>query len=47
MERETLFVEIILPLAIKGELTYRVPFELNEFVKIGQRAIVQLGGSSF
>ncbi len=43
MERETKFVEIILPLALKGELTYRVPFDMQDHVKVGQRAIVQLG----
>jgi len=32
-----------LPLALKGELTYRVPFDMQADVKVGQRAIVQLG----
>lgn len=43
MERETKFVEVILPLALKGELTYRVPFDIQDSVQVGQRAIVQLG----
>lgn len=42
-ERKTLFVEIVLPLPISGTFIYRVPFELNNAVKIGQRAVVQFG----
>lgn len=42
-ERITLFAEILLPLPIPGTFTYRVPFELNQKAKIGQRAIVQFG----
>lgn len=43
MERITLFADILLPLPVKGTFTYRVPFELNEFVKEGQRVAVQFG----
>jgi len=43
MERRTIFVQVIVPLSITGELTYRVPFEWNDLVKIGQRVIVQIG----
>lgn len=43
MERITLFADILLPLPIKGTFTYRVPYELNEFVKPGQRVAVQFG----
>lgn len=43
MERITLFADILLPLPIRGTFTYRVPFELNEFIKIGQRVSVQFG----
>ena len=42
-ERITLFAEILLPLPIPGSFTYRIPFELNEKAKIGQRAVVQFG----
>ena len=42
-ERVTLFAEILLPLPIPGAFTYRIPFELNNRVKIGQRVIVQFG----
>ena len=42
-ERITLFAEILLPLPLPGTFTYRVPFELNEKVKVGQRAVVQFG----
>lgn len=43
MERTTLFADILLPLPIKGTFTYRIPFEFNEFVKVGQRVTVQFG----
>ena len=36
-DRETLFVEVILPLAIAKNYTYRVPFELNNAVETGKR----------
>ena len=42
-ERVTLFAEILLPLPIPGAYTYRIPFELNEKVHVGQRAVVQFG----
>ncbi|MEM7109032.1 MAG: hypothetical protein AAF519_12460, partial [Bacteroidota bacterium] len=41
--RETLFANVILPVPIPRMFTYRVPFELNEHVKIGCRVIVQFG----
>ena len=44
-DRETLFVEVILPLAIAKNYTYRVPFELNNAVEIGKRVVVQFGKS--
>src|SRR6202012_1402489 len=44
-DRETLFVEVILPLAIAKNYTYRVPFQLNEIVAIGKRVVVQFGKS--
>ncbi len=43
MERKTFFVNVILPLPVPGTFTYRVPMELNDSVKVGQRAIVQFG----
>lgn len=42
-ERLTLFTQVLLPLAIPGNLTYRVPEELNEFVTEGKRVVVQVG----
>lgn len=42
-ERITLFAEILLPLPIPGTYTYRIPFELNQKAKVGQRAVVQFG----
>ncbi|HXH98677.1 MAG TPA: primosomal protein N' [Sphingobacteriaceae bacterium] len=44
-ERQTLFIEVILPLAISKTYTYRVPYELNSSVKIGKRVVVQFGKS--
>ncbi len=43
--RKTLFVEVILPLAVASTFTYRVPFELNNKVEIGKRTVVQFGKS--
>jgi primosomal protein N' (replication factor Y) len=42
-ERQTLFVDVILPVPIHKAFTYRVPFEMNEFVKVGVRVIVPFG----
>src|SRR3954467_13333880 len=44
-DRKTLFVEVILPLAISKNYTYRVPFELNNAVAVGKRVVVQFGKS--
>jgi primosomal protein N' (replication factor Y) (superfamily II helicase) len=38
-----LLVEVLLPLALPGTLTYRVPPELASRIRIGQRIIVPLG----
>jgi primosomal protein N' (replication factor Y) len=43
--RQTLFVEVILPLNIASTFTYRVPYELNEEVIIGKRVSVPFGKS--
>ncbi len=43
MERITLFTDVLLPLPLPALYTYRVPFELNDEVKIGKRVIVQFG----
>ena len=42
-ERQTLFVEVILPLAISRTYTYRVPFDMNGKIGIGKRVVVQFG----
>ncbi|TWI96287.1 replication restart DNA helicase PriA [Mucilaginibacter frigoritolerans] len=44
-DRETLFVEVILPLAIAKNYTYRVPYEMNASVMVGKRVVVQFGKS--
>ena len=43
MERTTLFVDVILPLALPNLYTYRVPYEWNDAVAIGKRVVVQFG----
>lgn len=42
-ERETLFVEVILPLSLAKNYTYRVPFDLNNEVEVGRRVVVNFG----
>jgi primosomal protein N' (replication factor Y) (superfamily II helicase) len=42
-ERKTLFVDVILPVPIRKEFTYRVPFELNEQIFPGARIVVPFG----
>ncbi|POY35511.1 primosomal protein N' [Solitalea longa] len=42
-DRVTLFAEVILPLAISRNYTYRVPYEYNQSIQIGQRVVVQFG----
>ncbi len=43
MERKTLFVDVLLPLPLKGYFTYRVPFDMNELVCPGIRVVVPFG----
>jgi primosomal protein N' (replication factor Y) len=41
--RITLFAEVLLPIPVPGTFTYRVPYALNDQVRVGQRAVVQFG----
>jgi len=43
MDRITLFADVLLPLPIVGTFTYRVPYDLNEFIEVGHRVSVQFG----
>jgi len=43
MERRTLFIEVVLPLAIPKTYTYRVPLEMTSGISIGKRVVVQFG----
>ncbi|SKB43376.1 replication restart helicase PriA [Daejeonella lutea] len=43
--RKTIFVEVILPLAISKTYTYRVPYDIDKSVDIGKRVVVQFGKS--
>lgn len=42
-ERQTLFVDVIIPVALSQEFTYRVPFELNSATQPFIRVIVTFG----
>lgn len=42
-ERDTLFIEVILPLSLAKNYIYRIPFHLNEHIAVGKRVIVQFG----
>lgn len=41
--RKTLFAEVLLPVPVPRLFTYRIPYNLNDYVRVGQRAIVQFG----
>ena len=43
MERITLFADILLPLKLDGTFTYRVPYQWNDAICVGQRVAVQFG----
>ena len=45
MERITLFADVIVPQALPVPLTYRIPFDWNDDVVVGQRVVVPLGKS--
>ena len=42
-ERKTLFADVIIPISVKNEFTYRIPFELNDMVQKGMRVIIPFG----
>lgn len=44
-ERITLFVDVILPVPIRNEFTYRIPYEFNNQVIKGGRVVVPFGKS--
>ena len=43
MERITLFADVLLPIPLPGYYTYRVPYDLNDIIHVGQRVVVQFG----
>jgi len=45
MELKTLFIDVILPLAVPKVYTYRVPNKWNDEIEIGKRIVVQFGSS--
>lgn len=42
-DRKTLFADVILPVPIRKEFTYRIPFEINDQIFAGCRVIVPFG----
>ena len=42
-DRITLFAEVLLPVPVPGTFTYRVPYALNESIRVGQRVAVPFG----
>jgi len=46
-ELTTLFADVLLPLALQGSFTYRIPWDLNEHVSPGMRVVVQFGKKKF
>src|SRR5690606_38924420 len=42
-ERETYFIEVILPLSLAKNYLYRIPYHLNDQIAVGKRVIVQFG----
>ncbi len=42
-ERTTLYVDVLLPLPLPGSFTYRLPYELNAYIRKGTRVMVQFG----
>jgi len=47
MEKQTYFIDVIVPLSVPNKFTYRIPEELNTDVEVGKRVIVQFGKSKF
>ncbi len=45
IEKKTLFAEVVLPLPIAKNYTYRVPFDRAAEVAVGKRVVVQFGKS--
>ena len=43
MERSTLFVDVIVPLALPQLFTYRIPLVMNGMIKPLQRVVVPFG----
>ncbi|MBR4391540.1 MAG: primosomal protein N' [Bacteroidales bacterium] len=41
--RLTLFADVLLPIPVPGTFTYRVPYTLNDSIRVGQRVVVQFG----
>ena len=44
---DTIFIDVIVPLSVANKFTYRIPKEMNDFIAVGKRVIVQFGKSKF
>lgn len=44
---DAIFIDVIVPLSVANKFTYRVPKEMNAFIAVGKRVIVQFGKSKF
>ena len=47
MEKQTFFIDVIVPLSVPNKFTYRVQEEFNNDIEIGKRVIVQFGKTKF
>lgn len=45
--KDTIFIDVIVPLSVPNKFTYRIPKELNDHMAVGKRVIVQFGKSKF
>ncbi|HEY0262814.1 MAG TPA: hypothetical protein VGB95_07290, partial [Chitinophagales bacterium] len=41
------YADVLLPLALPQRYTYAVPFDLVEFLSVGQRVMVQFGKNKY
>lgn len=42
-DRKTLFADVIIPIPVKNEFTYRVPLDMNDLIQSGCRVVVPFG----
>lgn len=47
MSSAVTYIDVLLPLALPQRYTYAVPFDMVEFISVGQRVIVQFGKNKY